>query len=345
MSKSIPVQEVRQVKRNTGYLLIRFMLILSIVIQAVPTNAQLVEQQAVIKTDYLIYFPPGYSQDTAKKWPVMIYLHGAGLKDRTIEGLKEDYLPWHLSRDKVLQFIVVSPVCRTNGWNITLLNSLYEDIIHKFHVDTDKIYLTGHSMGGFGTWDWATGNPEKFAAIVPVSGCSSSTDSITAWKLRNMPIWVFHGDNDKVVGIECNIEMVKELEKYNHRVKFTIYPGRGHDTWEQTYTNDEMFKWLLDQDRKKNNPVQVHLDKAIYKKYSGQYILDEDTITVGSTGESLYLKPSAGDHIDLLAESELTFSLEDNPSVGIMFRKKNGAVTGFVILDSRGRFARRTDKN
>jgi len=318
---------------------------LSIVIHTLWINAQQVEQQSVIKTDYLVYFPPAYNQDTAKKWPMMIYLHGAGLKDRSIEGLKEDYLPWHLSNGKVLPFIVVSPVCKTNGWNVTILNFLYEDLIHKFNVDKDRICLTGHSMGGFGTWDWAIENPEKFAAIVPVSGCSSSADSISAWKLRNMPVWVFHGDNDKVVGIECNIEMVKELEKYDHKVKFTIYPGRGHDTWEQTYTNDEMFKWLTDQDRKKNLPVRVQLDKGLYGKYSGQYILGEDTITVGSTVENLYIQPAAGDHINLIAESELIFSLEDNPSVGIMFRKKDNAVTGFVILDSRERFARRIDKN
>ena len=85
----------------------------------------------------------------------MIYLHGAGLMDRSIAGLKNDYIPYHLEHDKVLPFIVVSPVCKTNGWDVTILNFLLEDVVHKFNVDENKIYLTGHSMGGFGTWDWA----------------------------------------------------------------------------------------------------------------------------------------------------------------------------------------------
>jgi hypothetical protein len=274
---------------------------------------------------------------------MMIYLHGAGLKDRSLEGLKSDYLPWRLEHDKVLPFIVVSPVCKTNGWNVAILNFLLEDLISKFHVDENKIFLTGHSMGGFGTWDWAVENPEKFAAIVPVSGCCNSRDSISAWKLRNLPIWVFHGEIDKIVDIQCNIEMVKELGKFGHKATITIYPGRGHDTWEQTYSNDNMFKWLLEQDRKKNVPLPVSLDKDLYQSYAGQYIIDLDTITLGYSGENLYIKSQAGDQINLISESDRIFSFKENPSVGIKFQKDNDKLTGFIILGNGNKFARRMD--
>jgi poly(3-hydroxybutyrate) depolymerase len=308
-----------------------------------PVNAQQTEQQAVIKTDYLVYLPAGYNAEAGKKWPVMFYLHGAGLKDRSIEGLRNDYIPWHLDHDKALPFIVVSPVCRTNGWDVTILNFLLEDVISKFKVDEDRIFVTGHSMGGFGTWDWAIEDPGRFAAIAPVSGCSNSRDSISAWKLRNLPIWVFHGETDNIVGIGCNTEMVNELKKFSTKVKFTVYPNRGHDTWEQTYTNDELFSWMAEQDRKNNIPVAVNLDEKIYKSYSGLYLLDNDTLAIGYAGKKLFVQPSGGEQVNLLPESELIFSIEENPSFGIMFHKEKGKITGFNLLDNTKRFARRID--
>jgi hypothetical protein len=224
---------------------------------------------------------------------------------------------------------------------VAILNFLLEDLVHKFNVDEDKVYLTGHSMGAFGTWDWALEHPEKFAAIVPVSGCSSSTDSISAWKLRNVPVWVFHGKLDKVVDIQCNTEMVSELEKFSKKVRFTIYPERGHDTWEPAYTNDEMFTWLAGQDRKNNRPVGAKPDQAMNVKCSGRYLINGDTITIGSAGDYLYLQTPSGDKIDLLSEGGMIFSFKDNPFVGIIFRKSNNNITGFMILENSKQFARR----
>ncbi len=341
MMQNTIMQEIRGMKEYWYYFFTISLLVVLLAAGIKPVNAQQIEQQSVINTDYLIYFPPGYNTDPDKKWPMLIYLHGAGLMDRSIAGLKNDCLPYYLEHDKVLPFIVVSPVCKTNGWNVTILNFLLEDVVHKFRVNEDKIYVTGHSMGGFGTWDWAMMNPEKFAAIVPVSGCSNSRDDISAWRLRNMPVWVFHGETDNIVGIQCNTEMVNELRKFSQKVKFTVYPGRGHDTWEQTYNNDEMFRWLAEQDRKNNIPVPLALDKKIYENYSGQYLIDKDTLTIGYTGKKLFLKPSGGKQIDLLPESELIFSFELNPVIGIMFQKEKDKITGFIILEKGKRFAAR----
>ncbi|HUX96162.1 MAG TPA: prolyl oligopeptidase family serine peptidase [Bacteroidales bacterium] len=341
MTQNIIMQEIRDVIR-LRYSVVKMSLLIILMVNTLkPINAQQIEQQSVIETDYLIYFPPGYDAESDKKWPMLIYLHGAGLMDRSIAGLKNDCLPYYLGHDLVLPFIVASPVCKTNGWNVTILNFLLEDILDKFNIDEDKIYITGHSMGGFGTWDWAMMNPEKFAAIVPVSGCSNSRDNISAWKLRNMSIWVFHGETDNIVGIQCNNEMVDELRKFSQKVKFTVYPKRGHDTWEQTYKNEDMFKWLIEQDRRNNVPVPVNLDKRIFINYSGQYLFDRDTLKIGYTGDKQYLQLPNGKQINLLPESEFIFSFEENPFVGIMFQKEQDKITGFIILDKSKRFATR----
>jgi hypothetical protein len=324
-------------KHNNTIIKFSFMIILLINIS--PVNSQQIEQHSSIKTDYLIYFPPNYNVDQNEKWPLMIYLHGAGLREYSMAGLKDDYMPWHLEHDKILPFIVVSPLGNTNGWDITILNFLLENLIQKYKVNENKIYLMGHSMGGFGTWNWAIMNPEKFAAIVPVSGCSNSIDILSAWKLRNMPIWVFHGQNDKIVDIHCNIEMVNELNKFSKKVKFCIYPDRGHDTWEPTFSNDEMYKWLLEQDMRNNKPVPIKLDNEIYIKYSGKYLLNKDTLTIGYDGEKLFLQPSVNEKVTLIPETEISFSIEGSPFIGIMFQKDDNVIKGFFILEKSKMFA------
>jgi predicted esterase len=341
MLPNIKMLNIRNLKTFINYVFKISLVILLLINFIKPIDAQLIAQQSLIATDYLVSFPQGYNTDPDKKWPMLIYLHGAGLMDRSTDGLKNDCLPYYLEHGKVVPFIVVSPVCKTNGWDVTILNFLLEDVMHKYNVDEDKIYVTGHSMGGFGTWDWAITNPERFAAIVPVSGCSNSRDNISAWRLRNLPIWVFHGETDNIVGIRCNEEMVNELRKFSQKVKFTVYPDRGHDTWEQTYNNDDMFKWLMEQDRKNNKPVPQKPDKGIFKNYSGQYLIDKDTLEVGYKGMTLYLHPPKGKQINLLPESEFIFSFEANPLVGIMFQKEKDKIKGFMILDKSKRFAKR----
>jgi len=291
-------------------------------------EGQMTEQKSYIVTDYLLYFPQGYDSTRNDKWPLLIYLHGAGLRERSLQGLKDDYMAWHLNHDKALPFIVVCPLCNSGGWNPAFLDFFLEDLVHKF-----RIYLTGHSMGGFGTWNWALSEPGKFAAIAPVSGCSSTIDFASAWKLRNMPVWVFHGAKDDIVDIECNKQMVDELNKVSHKVKFYIYPDRGHDTWAQTFSNDELYKWMLEQDRRNNYPVSVNLAPEVCRSYCGKYLAHRDTLTVGYTGVNLFLEFSGNQRINLIAESETIFSFKENPSEGIEFQKEGQTIKGFMVLD------------
>lgn len=301
-------------------------------------EAQQLEGQSIIKTDYLIYLPPEYSTNSDQEWPLMINLHGRK-EDPTIETIKQGFVPWFVSNSKEFPLIVVSPVCRSRVWNKYILNTLLDDIIKEYAVDENRIYLTGHSMGGYGTWDWAFNNPERFAAIAPISGCMDPNDLKRGWRLRHTPIWIFHGDKDDLVNIECNKKGLNELNKYTQKVNFTIYPNTGHNTWEQPFTKDSVYTWMLKQNRDKNLPSPVQLENNIRERYLGQYILQdrkEDTLKIHYDGNQLYIKFKGDDYpIPIHAESKTLFYLEDNPLTGIEFIINDDQVVGFNILEER----------
>ena len=130
------------------------------------------------------------------------------------------------------------------------LNALLDDVVGKYRVDKDRIYVTGLSMGGFGTWSLAAAHPERFAAIAPICGGGNPTD---AKKLKDLPIWVFHGAKDQTVPASRSDAMVKALkEAGSERVKFTLYPDAGYDSRTETYKNPEFWDWLLKQQRGNN---------------------------------------------------------------------------------------------
>jgi predicted peptidase len=120
--------------------------------------------------------------------------------------------------------------------------ALLDEVQSKYKVDPDRVYLTGLSMGGFGTWETATQYPERFAAIVPICGGGRP---YTVARLKNLPTWVFHGEKDNVVPIKRSEEMVDALKKAGGDVKFTRYPEAGHDSWTETYNNPELYDWFL----------------------------------------------------------------------------------------------------
>jgi predicted peptidase len=121
---------------------------------------------------------------------------------------------------------------------------LLDKLVAELPVDHDRIYITGISMGGYGTWDTIARRPEYFAAAIPICG---GGDPAAAVKFKSLPIWAFHGAEDKTVQPSRTIEMVEALRKAGGTPKFTLYPGVGHDCWTQTYANPEVFAWLFEQ--------------------------------------------------------------------------------------------------
>ena len=143
---------------------------------------------------------------------------------------------------------------KSGSWQVETLNTLLDDVIQKYSVDEDRVYLTGLSMGGFGAWTLATANPERFAAIAPI--CGGGDPFRASRRLRSMPIWVFHGAKDPTVPIKMSEDMVDALKKAGADVKFTVYPDAGHDSWTATYDNPELFTWFLEHTRKKQEPAK-----------------------------------------------------------------------------------------
>lgn len=210
---------------------------------------KLFEGEITVKTRlrYLLYLPESYEQSD-KAWPLILFLHGAGESGDDLAKVKM-HGPPKLIEAKALDFpcIVVSPQSPGRGWQPDQLAALLEDLATRYRVDKDRVYVTGLSMGGFGTWSLAAAYPDRFAAIAPICGGGNPND---APKLKNLAIWVFHGAKDPVVRLESSQRMVDALKQEGVDVKFTIYPDAGHDSWTTTYENPEFYKWLFAQERR-----------------------------------------------------------------------------------------------
>src|SRR5579871_899561 len=195
----------------------------------------------VIKVKYLLYLPKDYEKDADKKWPLILFLHGSGESGDDVEKVKTHGPPKLIAAGKEFPFIIVSPQSPGGGWDTEALTYLLDEIQQKYRVDEDRVYLTGLSMGGYGTWALAIEHPDRFAAIAPIAGGGTPR---RARRLKNIPTWVFHGAKDMTVPIKEDQDMVDALKAAGGDVKFTIYPDAGHDSWTQTYENPELFTWF-----------------------------------------------------------------------------------------------------
>jgi len=202
------------------------------------------------ETNYLIYLPEGYKEST-QTWPLVLFLHGAGERGADIEFVKRNGPPRLIEEGQQFPFILVSPQCPERTiWDNKMLIAFLDDIESKYNVDKNREYLTGLSMGGHATWSLAIQYPERFAAILPVCARGYSQD---VYVLKDVPVWVFHGEKDDIVPITDGEKMVRALKEAEGNVKFTIYPEANHDAWTETYNNPEIYEWLLNhslEDRK-----------------------------------------------------------------------------------------------
>ena len=198
-----------------------------------------------VQLDYLLYLPPGYDRDSAQPWPLILFLHGAGERGSDTELLKRNGLPQYLDSGNDLPFIVVSPQCPADShWtlHIEALNALLGAVAAHYRVDENRIYLTGMSLGGAGAWMLAAAHPERFAAVAPICG---RMVPLPLSRLKNLPIWAFHGDADEIIPVSDTRRTVDALKTIGANVKMTIYPGVGHDAWTQTHRNPELYDWFL----------------------------------------------------------------------------------------------------
>ena len=195
-----------------------------------------------VSINYLLYLPEAYD-GSEEPWPLILFLHGAGERGVDLEQVKRHGPPKIVEEGKDLPFVLVSPQCpKDEWWSPDVLNALLDEVIANHRIDEDRIYVTGLSMGGFGTWHLAIQYPHRFAAIAPI--CRGGMPYLTH-RIKHIPAWVFHGARGGTVPIEKSEEMVNALKRHGGEVRFTVYPEAAHDSWTETYDNPELYEWFL----------------------------------------------------------------------------------------------------
>lgn len=187
----------------------------------------------------------------------MLFLHGAGERGSDISLVTKHGPPKNVGQNPDFPFILVSPQCLEGQiWSKEVLSGLLDEVMASLKVDTNRVYLTGLSMGGYGTWDLGLSHPERFAPIVPICGGGQLitvliADKAKAQALKSLGIWAFHGAKDPIVPLNESERMVNVLKKIGAQdVRLTVYPEAGHDAWTETYNNPELYEWLLTHERK-----------------------------------------------------------------------------------------------
>ena len=199
-----------------------------------------------VQLNYLLYLPEDYDPNRKEGYPTILFLHGAGERGDSVQALTM-WGPPKIAKEKGLPFIVISPQCPKGHWWTSMmfpLKGLLDYSINTYNIDTSRIYLTGLSMGGYGTFAFSLLYPDYFAAVAPM--CGGGTPSMVNFTKNYPPAWVFHGDSDKIVPIESSQIMVDALENAGYDVKFTIYEGGDHFMFQKAYNESGLFDWFLE---------------------------------------------------------------------------------------------------
>ena len=214
--------------------------------------------------NYLLYLPSEYDSQDSKRWPLALFLHGSSMRGDDLNLVKRQGLAKLVNQGQEFPFILVSPQCPSLQWwtwpQLSIaLSHLLDEVESQYAVDPERIYVTGLSMGSFGTWSLAIAYPQRFAAISPISAPADELDCLNT--ISHLPVWAFHGDRDSIVPLQGMVETVNALKACGGNVKLTIYPGVGHNAADFAYADPEWCRWLLSQRRQ--NPagnLLAHID-------------------------------------------------------------------------------------
>lgn len=197
---------------------------------------------------YVKYLPKDF--DPQKKYPLVVFLHGAGERGEDLDhAMYNGYMRKVKEQNAEYPFIFIGPQCPKEkywGCYTESLIAFLEEMISELPVDEERVYLTGLSMGGTGTWMLAMACPEKFAAIAPVCGSGIIWNAAI---LKDIPIMVYHGDQDTSVPIHESINMISRVNMHGGDAQLKICHHVGHNAWDMAYDGDELWKWLLSKQR------------------------------------------------------------------------------------------------
>lgn len=253
--------------RSTVVLVVSALSTLAVAEELVPKPGAQVATTATIQTTdkeslelqipLLLYAPDNYDAN-GQAWPLVLFLHGlgeSGLGGAELNRVAKHGPPRHAADGKALPFILVSPQCprpahleeAKTAWRSEQLLPLLDRLKQQLNVDAERVYVTGLSMGGYGSWRLATVAPERFAAAAPI--CGGGDPEAVDEAIGQTTIWAFHGQQDKVVPVTDSHTMVDAVNLAGGAARLTIYPKAGHDSWTKTYDNPMFYDWLLGERR------------------------------------------------------------------------------------------------
>jgi poly(3-hydroxybutyrate) depolymerase len=316
---------------------------------------------------YQVYLPENWNDH--QRWPVILFLHGSG--ERGMDGMDQTQigLPAAIrSHPERWPFVVVMPQVpfQHHHWTdpemMLMAMAALSVSMKEFHGDSQRVYLTGLSMGGYGTWEIAKRWPHTFAAVAPVCGGifwsyapgrwhESDLPEQYARAIGRTPVWIFHGAEDPVVIPKQAVLMYEALKTNGGDVRFWEYAGVRHNVWDKAYANPELPRWLLSHTLSQNatlhpsaehimvpvHPVPARVNPSIYDAYVGQYE-DQGIIqtTIYRRGDSLYARSRVGESNELLPENPTTFFYVSGSPTRLIFQKDaSGQVHGLIYRDDR----------
>ena len=216
-----------------------------------------INQAQKLEVNFLLYLPKDYNKKKDAKWPVILFLHGAGERGDDLNRVKVHGPPKLVENGENLPFIIVSPQCpKGKVWDADVLTALLDHVCDTYRVDKSRQYLTGLSMGGYGTWGLGIKECDRFAAIAPICGGGNfieiyNASGVKGAAMRTLGVWAFHGGRDNVVPLAESDKMIADLKKFGHpNPKLTVYREARHDSWTKSYDNPKLYEWFLKHARK-----------------------------------------------------------------------------------------------
>lgn len=197
---------------------------------------------------YIVYKPENFTPGL----PMIVFLHGAGERGTNLDLVNVNAIPKYISAGTLkLPAVVLCPQCPEGlVWNnvVVSLKALIDEVAAEYEVDTDRISITGISMGGFGTWEMGVTYGNYFSCIAPVCGGGLSWQC-SGDMLKSVPVWAFHGDADSIVPVKNSLEMVDKLNAAGGHAKLTLFHGVNHNSWDSAYLETMVIDWLLSNKR------------------------------------------------------------------------------------------------
>jgi len=320
---------------------------------------------------FQVYLPEDFRRDDHRQWPIILFLHGRG--ERGAEGMWQTQvgLPSAVrDHPERWPFVIVMPQCpQMHYWTdpdmLAMAMAALDQETIEFHADTSRTYLTGLSLGGYGTWELARAYPKRWAAIAVAAGGIFWSYAPDRWHqaatlpaeyaraVGRTPIWLFHGSDDPVVPVREDELMFAALKAAGGHVRYWVYQNMKHDCWFRAFNEPDLPRWLLSHriDARQEpgtfaervviplHPVALHLTESQLDSFSGDYADDHGAlaVTLFRQGDQLYEKSIHGGISELAAESLSTLFYPNGSSISriAVERDPQGHVTALIFRDDR----------